>query len=102
MAAFALPDRLTLDEATATLRSLQVNGGETGPVVIDASALQVFDSSALAVLLESARRAHAAGRPFEVRGVPSKLADLAGLYGLEEVLPGLAGPAPSIATRSPA
>lgn len=97
MPTFALPQRLTLAEATATLQALQPRGGD-GPLVIDASALQEFDSSALAVLLESARRAKAAGVGLELRGVPSKLADLAGLYGLEEVLPGLAVPAAAAAS----
>ena len=53
---------------------------------IDASALKDFDSSALAVLLECRRIAQASGKAFTVRGVPAPLAELAGLYGVDELL----------------
>ena len=56
---------------------------------MDASALNDFDSSALAVLLECRRRAQAAGRPFRVDGAPLKLVELARLYGVDAALPGL-------------
>ncbi|MBC7717816.1 MAG: STAS domain-containing protein, partial [Pseudorhodobacter sp.] len=44
------------------------------------------DSSALAVLLECQRLAQASGRSFAVRGAPAKLAQLAQLYGMDELL----------------
>jgi len=59
-------------------------------VVADASALQEFDSSALAVLLECRREALAAGKAFSVRGVPARLRQLAGLYGVAELIPATA------------
>ena len=83
-----LPATLTAPEARATLRMLtQALQAEpdTG-VVIDASALQQFDSSALAVLLECQRQAQAWGRGFAVRHVPTKLTALAKLYGLDTLL----------------
>ena len=58
--------------------------------LVDASALQVFDSSALAVLLECRRSALAAGQGFAVRGLPTALAGLAALYGVADMLPAAA------------
>jgi phospholipid transport system transporter-binding protein len=56
-------------------------------VVIDASALLRFDSSALAVLLEFRRECLAIGRHFSIQGLAPKLAELAKLYGIAELLP---------------
>lgn len=56
-------------------------------VVADASALTEFDSGALAVLLACRREALAAGKAFSVRGLPARLRQLAGLYGVAELLP---------------
>ena len=56
-------------------------------VVADASALQQFDSSALAVLLECRRRAMAAGKQFSVQAAPVRLRELAVLYGVAELIP---------------
>ena len=84
-----LPATLTSREARVTLRmlkqALQSEGSE-GPVVVEAGSLQHLDSSALAVLLEIERLAIAWGRAFVVRGVPAKLAALARLYGVEQLL----------------
>jgi phospholipid transport system transporter-binding protein len=55
-------------------------------VVIDASPLQQFDTSALAVLLECQRLAQAWGKGFSVRQAPPKLAALAKLYGVDQLL----------------
>lgn len=55
-------------------------------VVVDASGLQQFDSSALAVLLECQRLASAWGKGFAVRHAPQKLAELARLYGVDVLL----------------
>jgi phospholipid transport system transporter-binding protein len=86
-----LPATLTSREARVTLRmlkqALQSEGSE-GPVVVEATSLQHLDSSALAVLLEIERLAIAWGRSFVVRGVPAKLAALAKLYGVEQLLLG--------------
>ena len=84
-----LPATLTSREARVTLQmlkqALQSEGSE-GPVVVEATSLQHLDSSALAVLLEIERLAIAWGRSFVVRGVPAKLAALAKLYGVEQLL----------------
>ena len=58
-----------------------------GSVVSDASGLQLFDSSALAVLLATRREALAAGKPFSVHGLPERLQQLARLYGVAELFP---------------
>ena len=93
-----LPARLTSQEATVTLRMLkQALQGEPAdaPVIVDAGPLQQLDSAALAVLLEVQRLAVAWGRSFALRGVPPKLAALAKLYGVEELLLGAAQRSPA-------
>lgn len=84
-----LPKALTQVEATACLRSL-VEGlrKQSGNgVVVDASALTRFDSAALAVLLEFRREVISLGKQFSIFGLPARLADLAKLYGIDELLP---------------
>ncbi|HSH88519.1 MAG TPA: STAS domain-containing protein, partial [Ramlibacter sp.] len=58
--------------------------------VADASALQRFDSSALAVLLDVRREALARGKTFSVANLPARLRDLAALYGVADLLPAAA------------
>ncbi len=89
MAVLVLPARLTHTLAAPAVAALgAVLAGETGPeVVADASALEEFDSSALAVLLACRRQALAAGKQFSVRGLPDRLRQLAGLYGVQDLLP---------------
>ncbi|MDP3252509.1 MAG: STAS domain-containing protein [Hydrogenophaga sp.] len=84
----ALPERLTLEEAVPTLRRLdgQLAQQPDGMVVLDATSLREFDSSALAVLLELRRRLQARGKSLRVEGWPPRLQDLAGLYGVQELL----------------
>lgn len=84
-----LPNELTQLQATACLRML-VQGlrSETGAeVVLEASVLKRFDSAALAVLLEIRRECLLVGKRFVIRGLPSRLGDLATLYGIGELLP---------------
>ena len=83
-----LPAQLTHDEAAACARMLaQTLRTETGQqAVADASALQQFDSSALAVLLDCRREALALGKSFAVAGLPPRLRELAGVYGVAELL----------------
>jgi phospholipid transport system transporter-binding protein len=92
-----LPATLTAAQARATLRMLSqtLRSEPDSGVVIDASALTEFDSSALAVLLECQRQAQAWGRPFSVRQAPPKLAALARLYGVDGLLLPAAPTAPS-------
>lgn len=83
-----MPSTLTLRESRDTLRMLSqaLEGEPDGEVVIDASPLQQFDTSALAVLLECERLALAWGKRFSVRQAPPKLAALAKLYGVDQLL----------------
>jgi phospholipid transport system transporter-binding protein len=83
-----LPSELTHAQAQACLQML-VQGLRTqngSSVMVDASALQHFDSAALAVLLEFRRECLVAGKHFSIRGLSPRLADLAGLYGIAELL----------------
>lgn len=89
-----LPPVLTHGASAAFARSLpQAVQSQAGELVADASALQQFDSSALAVLLECRRQALAAGKAFSVHGAPARLRELASLYGVAELIPVAAAPA---------
>jgi len=83
-----LPAELTHDEAAACARMLaQALRSEPGTQVIaDASPLQQFDSSALAVLLDCRREALANGKSFAVSGLSPRLRELASVYGVSELL----------------
>lgn len=85
-----LPERITLGDARAALATLgaELSAQPGGPSVveIDASALNRFDSSALGVLVELHRRAAAAGRSCRLIGMPPRLAELARLYGVTELV----------------
>ena len=59
----------------------------TAEVVVDASALSQFDSSALAILLECRRLALAAGKGFSVQGASDQLLQLAEVYGVATLIP---------------
>lgn len=87
-----LPPTLTLDTAARAASALRHDAAAAagGTLVIDASALTRFDSSALALLLQARRQAQAAGRPFAVLDAPAPLTQLARLYGVHALL-GLAG-----------
>lgn len=54
---------------------------------VDASALQQFDSSVLAVLLALRRALLAQGATLTVQGLPARLRALANLYGVADLLP---------------
>jgi phospholipid transport system transporter-binding protein len=88
MTTLALPALLTHDQATACARSLglDIRAEQGNNVAIDASALDKFDSSALAVLLQCRRDSVALGKSFEVTGLPHQLGELADLYGISELL----------------
>ncbi|MCW5256548.1 STAS domain-containing protein [Verminephrobacter aporrectodeae subsp. tuberculatae] len=83
-----LPSELTQRQATACLRELMqgLRAEQAPAVVVDATATAVFDSAALAVLLECRRAALAQGRTFAVQGMPAALAGMAGLYGVDSLL----------------
>ncbi len=83
-----LPQTLTLASATAALAALQASAasGDRERLAVDASTLQVFDSAALALLLQARRLAQASGRALQISGAPPQLAQLAKLYGVAELL----------------
>jgi phospholipid transport system transporter-binding protein len=83
-----LPEELTHAHATACLRMLiQGLPSQTGAaVVVDAAALQRFDSSALAVLLEFRRASMDLGKAFDLRHLCDGLKNLAKLYGVDVLL----------------
>lgn len=83
-----LPAELTHRQATASLDMLMhgLRANRESSIVVDARALAVFDSSALAVLLECRREALSEGKKFAVQGLPQALAALATLYGVDVLL----------------
>jgi phospholipid transport system transporter-binding protein len=83
-----LPAELTLQQATACLAMLLqgLRAQTQSEVVVDASALVQFDSSAIAVLLACRRESLVAGKSFVVRGLSAKLLQLAGLYGVADLM----------------
>ncbi|NMM78083.1 anti-anti-sigma factor [Acidovorax sp. SRB_14] len=87
-----LPSELTQRQARGALGMLLqgMRGRTDAQLVVDASALQVFDSSALAVLLECRREALAARQAFAIKGLPPALARMAALYGVAPLLPSAA------------
>lgn len=87
-----LPAELTHEQAPACVRMLaQALGAETAATVVaDAGALELFDSSALAVLLDCRREALARGKSFAVARMPARLRELAAVYGVDQLLPAAA------------
>ncbi len=84
-----LPSELTHAQAepclNLLLKAARAEKGEQ--VLVDAAPLNVFDSSALAVLLECRRTSLYDGKTFAVRGLAPRLRELAHLYGVSELLP---------------
>jgi len=82
-----LPAVLTQAQATGLAEQLQrAIGAQTRSFVLDASALQQFDSSALSVLLTGLRAASAKGIQLQLRGLPARAQHLARVYGLADLL----------------
>lgn len=88
-AAARLPERLTLEQAVATLQQLQTALLQQpgASAVLDASALRECDTSAVSVLLELSRALHRQGKTLQLRNSPQRLRDLVALYGVQELLP---------------
>ena len=84
-----LPEQLTLQGAAQTLLRLKpLLAQQAGPVVmLDASRLRIFDTSAVAVLLELRNGLLAEQRVLQVRDMPERLRALVTLYGVAELLP---------------
>ncbi len=86
MTTLLLPARITMNDARATLAQLQPLLQAADAPVIDASALADLDTAAIALLLDCRRQAQAAGKALQVVGAPAKLAQLATLYGVADLL----------------
>ena len=87
-ASLQLPQELTYRQARECLMRLRplVQGAAGQRVQIDASAIQVFDSSALAVLLALRRAALEVKKQLLVLGLPAGLQSMAALYGIQDLL----------------
>jgi len=90
-----LPVRVRLDDASAVWDGLsaslraeaaQVRSAAGTEVQINAAELQQFDSSVLSVLLNAARLCVAEGVTLQIKQVPTKLQELARVYGVGELL----------------
>ncbi len=88
MLMLSLPAQLTHPQARSVLAGLlQGLHAQSGPqAVIDAAALQVFDTSALAVLLECRRQMLLVQKTLVVHSLPPALASMAVLYGVDALL----------------
>jgi phospholipid transport system transporter-binding protein len=83
-----LPQILTQTTASACLRELVgLMPAEPAGVLVHAAELSRFDSAALAVLLALRRQALGLGKTFAIDALPSRLGDLARLYGITDLLP---------------
>jgi len=88
----ALPEQLRHEEAQTWIGRLEAaiaaqrRGPNGAPVLIDCSALDRFDSSAVVVLLGALRCAQAAGVRITLKNLPDKLLKLASLYGADGLL----------------
>ena len=86
-----LPAELLQTTANQALLTLvpALDSATDAQVIVEASPLTRFDSTALAVCLELRRVAARAGKSLVWQGLPTRLGDLAKLYGIAELLPAL-------------
>jgi phospholipid transport system transporter-binding protein len=83
----SLPATLTQAQAALVSHELETAiANQQGTFVLDTSAIQSFDSSALAVLLGACRAAARQRVPLQITGLPARAAQLAALYGLTDIL----------------
>ncbi len=86
---FNLPATIMQDQAQAVADSLTGAMSQMsvdGAVTLNASALEQFDSSALAVVLACRRAVLELGGEFQLIGLPERLLALAQVYGVTELL----------------
>ena len=83
----ALPERVTLDNATAVMAVLQDQLPKGQLVHLNAHALQTFDSAVVAVLLALQRRLLGENRRLQVSQRSERLQALLVLYGVADLLP---------------
>ena len=82
----ALPQTLRQPQAMVWLAGLRLPSAAGQQMVLDASPLSSFDSSALACLIEVRRRVESLGSRLEIRGMSERLQRLAQVYGLADLL----------------
>ena len=84
-----MPEQLTLPGAAQTLERLrEALVRQAGPtVLLNAEPLKVFDTSAVAVLLELRNALLSQGKTLQVSRMPQRLQALVTLYGVAELLP---------------
>ena len=83
---FQLPEVLTHDQAAAVAAQVCHWVSTQPKLQIDASGLNQFDSSALAVLLAGLREAAQQQHVLQVTGLPAKALALARVYGVQDLL----------------
>ena len=71
-----------LAEGIAVINTLQAENQLT----VDCQALSIFDSSALSVILSMRRHAQTKRVDIELQSIPEKLASLAQVYGVADVV----------------
>jgi phospholipid transport system transporter-binding protein len=89
VATLTLPAQLSVQLGRAALDTLTRDADALppgSPAVLDASALRLFDSSALALILGLKRHCQATGRSLQVQGLPERLCGLARLYGVDGLI----------------
>jgi phospholipid transport system transporter-binding protein len=87
VAAHAVSGELSFRNAVAALEAAQAAmAGGQGVFELDLGGVTRADSAGLALLLELARDARAAGRELRCTRVPEQLRRLAGFFGVTEVL----------------
>ena len=80
----------TVPRILETIRPMIDDGVDT----VDCSGVHTLDSTALALLFSCKRYAQAENHPFSVIGLPASLHSLAELYGVADLLPGMAAANP--------
>ena len=83
---YQLPAQLTHAQAATVAQQLGSLAQIQPSLRVDASALQQFDSSALAVLLTGLREAAKQHNALTVSGLPDKALALARVYGVQDLL----------------
>ena len=83
---YQLPAQLTHAQAATVAQQLGSLARTQPSLRVDASALQQFDSSALAVLLAGLREAAKQQNALTVLGLPDNALALARVYGVQDLL----------------
>ena len=88
-ATFKLPESIAHDNVEAVLVQAVKMLSSLSPqevLIIDCKSLQSFDSSALSILLSIQRHATEKAIQIQLQSIPEKLASLAKVYGLAELV----------------